>query len=99
MKHKFCATLSAVVATINGRRSVELRLFGKDGWSRVGNVTIPVNEAIPAVGQVVEIKYLYAFPESRCLFQPVYLGKRDDVEHHECVLSQLKFKAGGDHRI
>ena len=92
-KHKFCATLSAVVSKVNPKRSVELRLLNGEGWIPVGNVTIPVNEATPPVGQVVEIKYLYAFRESRCLYQPVYLGKRTDVEHHECVVSQLKYKA------
>ena len=44
------------------------------------------------MGQVVEIRYLYAFRESNALYQPVYLGPRQDVEHHECVLSQLKYK-------
>jgi len=92
LKYKFCATLSAVVAMVNARRSVEIRLLGKDGWQPAGNVTIPVNETVPIIGQVVEIKYLYAFPESGCLFQPVYLGKRTDVQHHECMASQLKFK-------
>jgi bifunctional non-homologous end joining protein LigD len=92
LKHKFCATLSAVVSRQNPQRSVELRLLNGEGWIPVGNVTIPVNELTPAVGQVVEIKYLYAFPESGCLYQPVYLGLRHDVERHDCVLSQLKFK-------
>ena len=30
--------------------------------------------------------------ESNALYQPVYLGLRTDVEQHECVLSQLKYK-------
>jgi bifunctional non-homologous end joining protein LigD len=42
---------------------------------------------------VVEVRYLYAFKESNALYQPVYLGPRKDVEVHECVLSQLKYKA------
>jgi len=91
-KYKFCATLSAVVSKVNAQRSVEIRLLGKDGWQSASNVTVPVNEAIPSVGEVVEVRYLYAFPESRSLHQPVFLGKRTDVEHHECMASQLKFK-------
>jgi bifunctional non-homologous end joining protein LigD len=58
-----------------------------------GNVTIPPDHPIPAVGQVAEVRYLYAMPESGALFQPVYLGTRDDIEPGECLRSQLKFKA------
>jgi bifunctional non-homologous end joining protein LigD len=63
---------------------------------RCGNVTIPPNFNVPAVGEVLELRYLYALRESNALYQPVYLGPREDVEHHECVLSQLKFKARDD---
>ena len=96
LKHKFTATLSAVVAKINQQRSVELRLVGRTGWVTAGNVTIPASEPIPQVGQVLEIRYLYAFPESGVLFQPVYLGRRDDIVAGECMVSQLKFKPTED---
>jgi bifunctional non-homologous end joining protein LigD len=92
LKHKFVATLSAVVVRINRKRSVELQLIGQDGWQTCGNVTIPANQKIPQVGQVCEVRYLYAFKESGVLFQPVYLGPRDDVADRECLASQLKFK-------
>ena len=92
LKHKFVATLSAMVAKVNRQRSVELQLLGKDGWVSCGNVTIPANHNIPQAGQVVEIRYLYCFKESGVLFQPVYLGVRDDVDDTECLTSQLKFK-------
>jgi bifunctional non-homologous end joining protein LigD len=93
LKHKFCAQLSAVVSKVNSRRSVELRLLGRDGWQVCGNVTIPANQPIPQVGQVVEVRYLYAFQESGVLYQPVYLAPRTDVDAMECLASQLKFKA------
>jgi bifunctional non-homologous end joining protein LigD len=96
LKYKFVATLSAVVAKINAQRSVELRLLNGDGWKTAGNVTIPSNHAVPKVGAVVEIRYLYALPGSGCLYQPVFLGLRQDVEAHECVVSQLKFKGEDD---
>jgi bifunctional non-homologous end joining protein LigD len=96
LKHKFCATLSAVVAKVNDKRSVEVRLLDEEGWQPAGNVTIPANQEVPSVGQVVEIRYLYAFKESGCLFQPVYLGKRSDVAQMECVTKQLKFKAADE---
>ncbi len=96
LKHKFCATLSAVVAKVNAQRSVEVRLFSPDGWVTAGNVTIPPNHDVPKIGAVAEIKYLYAMPASGCLYQTVYLGVRTDVETHECVVSQLKFRGDDD---
>ena len=92
LKHKFVATLSAVVAKLNQQRSVALRLLNHEGWQPVGNVTIPPNHEVPVIGAVVEIRYLYAYPDGS-LFQPVYLGEREDVGPEECVISQLKFKA------
>ena len=91
LKHKFVATLSAVVAKVNQQRSVGLRLLNHEGWQSVGNVTIPPNQPVPKVGAVVEIRYLYSYPDGS-LYQPVYLGERSDVDAAECVVSQLKFK-------
>jgi bifunctional non-homologous end joining protein LigD len=96
LKHKFYATCSAVVAQTNDKRSVELRLLNGKGWIPCGNVTIPVNFKVPAVGEVVEIRYLYAHQESNALYQPVYLGPRQDIGQHECLLSQLKYKGTGE---
>ncbi len=93
LKFKFTATVSAIVAKINVQRSVEISLFKGRSLISCGNVTIPANHDIPTVGAVVEVRYLYAFRESHCLHQPVYLGIRDDVEPGECIVQQLKFKA------
>ncbi|MEN9575302.1 MAG: hypothetical protein RL514_3157 [Verrucomicrobiota bacterium] len=95
LKHKFVATLSAVVAQVNAQRSVGLRLLNHEGWQPIGNVTIPANHKVPAVGAVVETRYLYAYRDGS-LFQPVYLGERNDVRQEECVVSQLKFKRDED---
>lgn len=92
LKHKFVATLSAVVAKVNAQRSVGLSLLNHEGWQPIGNVTIPPNHKVPMVGAVVEVRYLYAVPDGS-LYQPVYLGERSDVDATECVVSQLKFKA------
>jgi hypothetical protein len=59
----------------------------------VGNVTIPANQPVPKVGQVLEVRYLYAY-KGGSLFQPTSLGVRDDVDPPECVIGQLKYKAG-----
>ena len=93
LKHKFTTTLSAVVARVNVQRSVELRLIGRNGWVTCGNVTIPANQPVPVVGQVVEVRYLYAFPQSGVLYQPVYLGRRTDIDAAECMTAQLKYKS------
>ena len=97
-KHKFVATLSAVVAKINAQRSVGLRLLNHEGWQSVGNVTIPANHKVPAVGAVVDVRFLYAYRDGS-LYQPVYLGERSDVRQEECVVSQLKFKRDEDEEV
>ena len=93
LKFKFVATVSAVVAKINTQRSVEVSLLKGRSLVSCGNVTIPANHQIPKVGDVVEVRYLYAYRNSLALYQPVYLGPRDDVDPGECLASQLKFKA------
>jgi len=85
--------LSAIVAKVNTKRSVELSLFKGRSLISCGNVTIPANHDIPKVGAVVEVRYLYTHRESHALYQPVYLGMRDDVEPGECLASQIKYKA------
>ena len=91
-KFKFCESASCLVGKINAKRSVRLELFHGDRRVSVGNVTIPANHDIPPVGAVVECRYLYAF-RGGSLFQPVYLGQRDDIAIQECVVGQLKYKA------
>jgi bifunctional non-homologous end joining protein LigD len=91
LKYKFCATASFIVARLNDQRSVLLRLVDQAGTA--GNVTIPPDHPVPKVGAVVEVRYLYAFRQSGCLYQPVYLGLRDDTDPSECTADQLKYKS------
>jgi len=93
LKFKFCETASFVVGKINAKRSVSLLLFDGDRIVGAGNVTIPANHEIPKPGDMVECRYLYAFRGSGCIYQPVYLGKRQDITAEECVVTQLKYKA------
>jgi bifunctional non-homologous end joining protein LigD len=44
------------------------------------------------MGTVVETRYLYAFAQSGAVYQPVYLGPRDDIPAEDCTVDQLKFK-------
>ena len=92
LKHKFCETASFIVTKPNPKRSVSLILFDGDRVEPAGNVTIPPNHDIPAPGTVVECRYLYAFRESGSIYQPVYLGPREDIRAEECTTAQLKYQ-------
>jgi len=92
-KFKFVTTASCLVAGVNGKRSVALALLRDGKPVPAGNVTIPPNQPVPGLGAVVEVRYLYAFAGSGHLYQPVYLGARDDLDATDCLASQLKFKA------
>ncbi|MGY3592428.1 bifunctional non-homologous end joining protein LigD [Bradyrhizobium sp. USDA 4341] len=91
-KFKFWQSCSCIIEKVNVKRSVALVLLEEDGTRlSVGNVTIPVSEEVPGVDDVVEVSYLYAF-DGGSLFQPIYLGKRSDIDPAECLTSQRVFK-------
>jgi len=93
LKHKFYATASLIVAKVNDKRSVALELYAnKKERVEAGNVTIPPNLPIPKEGAVVEVRYLHAFKESGRLYQPIFLGVRDDIEASACTTAQLKYR-------
>lgn len=91
-KFKFHETASFIVTKMNAKRSVMLVLYDGGRIVNAGNVTIPPNHEVPEPGSVVECRYLYAFRESGCIYQPVYLGVRDDIPSGDCTTDQLKFK-------
>lgn len=92
LKFKFVASATCRVTGQNGtKRSVSLACFGDNN---VGNVTIPANFDIPKIGQLVEVRYLYAY-KGGSLFQPVYLGVRTDIDKPD-TLNSLKYKAEGE---
>ena len=91
VKAKNWNDLSAIVTHANDKRSVALHLLDADGGRvPVGNVTVPSNYGVPEAGDVVEIRYLYAYPEGS-LYQPVFEGPRVDVSPEECTADQRKF--------
>lgn len=93
LKFKFYATGSFIVAAHNLQRSVQLHVLGEhDQMVNVGRCTIPPNHGIPKIGAIIEVRYLYAY-SGGSLYQPVYLGVRDDIVVEECTLEQLKFKS------
>lgn len=93
IKMKFWSSASCVVSKVNAKRSIKVSLGGED----IGNVTIPPSKPVPEVGQVVEIKYLYVAGKGGSLYQPIYIGVRDDVEAGECTIERqhLKYKGEG----
>ncbi len=90
LKCKFWSSATCVVSSINAKRSIAVSVDSPDGFVPVGNVTVPPNYELPQEGDYVEVKYLYAYKEGS-LYQPQYLGVRDDVEID--VYASLKFKA------
>jgi bifunctional non-homologous end joining protein LigD len=96
-KCKFYAELSARVCKgREGKRSVGVELLDGSVWKFMGNVTIPPNKDVPAVGSVIEIRYLYVDGPDGSLYQPFYKEPRDDVDPEECLMSQVKYKPKED---
>ncbi len=90
LKYKFTETCTCQVLSQNGtKRSVALGMLSGAALVPVGNVTIPANFQIPEAGNLVEIRYLYAYPGGS-LYQPVYLGERDDVPVDHITVLKLK---------
>lgn len=90
-KFKFLASVSCFVIRDNLKSSVGLGLLDSNTGDvvDVGNVTIPANKTKPATGALVEVRYLYAY-RGGSLYQPVYLGERDDADVDS--LEALKYK-------
>jgi bifunctional non-homologous end joining protein LigD len=92
LKLKFYATATCIVGNTHPtKRSIALTMLQDGSAVEVGNCTIPPNYAIPSSGDLVEIKYLYAY-RGGSLYQPQYKGLRTDIELADAVLSQLKYK-------
>ncbi len=95
LKYKFTESASCCVMEVNsGKRSVKIGLRDSDRMISVGNVTIPPNHLIPAAGDILEVEYLYAY-KGGSIYQPVYRGKRSDLEISACTMGQLKYKPEG----
>ena len=92
LKYKFVETASVIITGINANRSVQIAVWNDGKLVPAGNVTIPPDQAIPQEGDVVEVRFLYAIPASGSLFQPAYLGVRDDIAASECTRDQRKLR-------
>ena len=87
------ATFRIAASREKGKRSVGLESWDADAgvWVRKGNVTIPVNADIPAVGTFADVCYLYAYAGGSVI-QPTWKGPRDGVTPEDCAVSKLKLK-------
>lgn len=94
LKFKFYSTASVRVVDTNDKRSVRVAvlLSDRNQWVDVGNVTIPPNQPMPYPESILEVRYLYAH-KGGSLYQPTSLGMRADLEHTDCTIEQLKYKA------
>lgn len=80
LKFKLWESATCRVLAANAKRSIKVGLVdeaGVEGFA--GNVTVPVNMAIPAVGTLIEVRYLYAHIGGS-LYQPTLLGIRSDKD-------------------
>ena len=93
LKFKFYHEATCLVARHHqSKSSVSLQVNDSDGTLiNIGNCKIPTNYDFPAIGELVEIRYLYAFPDGGSLYQPVYKGIRDDKQEAD-LYDSLKFK-------
>ena len=92
-KYKFYKTATVRVSShTEGKRSVHMEMLNEGKVVNVGKVTIPANKEIPNVGEFVEVRYLYAY-KGGSLYQPTYLGKRNDQDETDIRLKQLVYKA------
>jgi bifunctional non-homologous end joining protein LigD len=87
LKWKFTVSATVRVSKINAKRSVNMAMA--DGTA-VGSVTIPPNHKVPAVGDLIEVVYLYAH-RGGSLAQPVYKSVREDADGADTTDS-LQFK-------
>lgn len=92
LKLKFYESATCIVDSQHPvKRSVGLVLLEDGDRIPVGNCTIPPNYDIPRIGDLVEIKYLYAY-RGGSLYQPQYKGVRVDISIEDATTQQLKYK-------
>lgn len=95
LKFKFIETADVVVTELNRenkKQSIGIGLYNSEGnLVEVSGCKIP-EEAIDniSVGDVIEVKYLYATKDDR-LYQPVWVKIRTDKSAVECTTKQLKY--------
>jgi bifunctional non-homologous end joining protein LigD len=93
LKYKFWASATVRVIQINQQRSIQVEVLDGKRWIDVGNCAVPLNYPMPKAGDLVEVKYLYAYRKGS-LYQPQYKGLRPDCTIADATINQLKYKEG-----
>jgi bifunctional non-homologous end joining protein LigD len=92
LKFKFWAELSAIVGGLStGIDSVALELID-EGGARVSVGSAKANGKKLAVGDIVEVRYLYVKRRGGALVQPFLKALRTDVDAEECTTAQIKYR-------
>lgn len=93
LKFKFHHEASVLVKDINVQRSFQMEVIDENGdMFPLGNCTIPANQDIPKIGDVIEVVYRYANKSGK-LNQPTFGKTRPDLRQSECIKSQLVYKS------
>jgi bifunctional non-homologous end joining protein LigD len=91
-KYKFYKTATFKVSDLTkGKRSVQMAVLENGKFVDVGAVTIPPNHEVPKVGELIEVRYLYA-NKGGSVYQPTYLGPRTDLDDEDASVNQLEYK-------
>lgn len=94
LKFKFTKTIDVVVVKLQRggkEESMDIGLYeGEKMWLVGGCRILPQFLGHVKVGDVVEVRYLYA-TDNRKLYQPSMIRIRDDKSPTECDFSQMKF--------
>jgi bifunctional non-homologous end joining protein LigD len=92
LKLKFWKDITVRVSHQNDdKRSVGMEILKDGDWTGVGNITIPPNQDIPEAGDLIDVKYLYAY-DGGSLFQPIFRRLRTDYLEEECTTDKLFYK-------
>lgn len=94
LKLKFWESCDAVVTEVGreGKRSCAVSLWEEGLLIDVGSVAVTEHMLQKLKeGDVIEVKYLYAFPDTKRLYQPSFLRLRTDKDSQECSIDQMKY--------
>ena len=89
LKFKLVDQVTCIVMSKNRQRSVVIGLVDASGTMKpFGNVTIPSNHEVPDQNDLIEVQFLYF--TGQAFEQPVYLGKRADLDVADANTDQIK---------
>lgn len=91
LKFKLWNTADVVVSGVrlDGHNNCEYSLWDGEQWVVVGSCSLEGKPGV-RIGDVVEVKYLYASEDSK-LYQPSLMRVRDDKPAQQCTIDQLAF--------